>query len=37
MTTRCNVHVDCEFTDFIDCDLISSALVADNGPALPAA
>ncbi|WP_247308925.1 3'-5' exoribonuclease [Ralstonia pseudosolanacearum] len=25
------VFVDCEFTDFIDCDLISIALVADDG------
>ncbi len=25
------LHVDCEFTDFIDCDLISVALVADDG------
>jgi hypothetical protein len=31
MTTRCNVYVDVEFTDFIDCDLISIALVADDG------
>jgi hypothetical protein len=25
------VHVDCEFTDFIDCDLISIALVTSDG------
>jgi hypothetical protein len=25
------LHVDCEFTDFIDCDLISIALVSDDG------
>ncbi len=29
--TIMRVFVDCEFTDFIECELISLALVADDG------
>jgi hypothetical protein len=31
MTDVIRLHVDCEFSDFLDCDLISIALVADDG------